>query len=54
VRVDTTLKPVDVPKRYAAGLAPRRYVSVVAGVPEAVWAKPTSPTPLAVFGVLLK
>jgi hypothetical protein len=54
VRVDTTLKPVDVPKRYAAGLAPKRYVSVVAGVPEAVWARPSSPTPLAVFGVLLK
>ena len=54
VRVDTTLQPIDVPKRYAAGLAPKRYVSIVAGVPEAVWAKPGSPTPLAAFGALLK
>ncbi|HSK05170.1 MAG TPA: hypothetical protein VK932_28165 [Kofleriaceae bacterium] len=54
VRVDTTLAPVDVPKRYAAGLAPRRHVSIIAGVPEAVWARPNSPTPLAAFGALLK
>jgi hypothetical protein len=54
VRVDTTPRPVDVPKRYAAGLAPRRQVSIIAGVPEAVWAKPSSPTPIAAFGALLR
>jgi hypothetical protein len=54
VRVDTTLAPVEVPKRYAAGLAPKRYVSIIGGVPEAVWAKASAPTPLAAFGVLLK
>ncbi len=54
VRVDTTLDPVVVPKRYAAGLAPKRYISVVDGIPEAAWATAKSPTPLAVFGVLLK
>ncbi len=54
VRVDTTPKPVDVRKRYAAGLAPKRHVSIIAGVPEAVWARANSPTPLAAFGALLK
>lgn len=54
VRVDTTPRPVDVAKRYAAGLAPRRHVSIIAGVPEAVWATAASPTPLAAFGALLK
>lgn len=54
VRVNTTIPPVDVPKRYAAGLAPKRHVSIIAGVPEAVWAKASSPTPLAAFGALLK
>ena len=54
VRVDTTLRPIDVPKRYAVGLAPKRHVSIVGGIPEAIWAKPSSPTPLAAFGVPLK
>jgi hypothetical protein len=54
VRVDTTLKPVAVPKRYAARLAPRRHVSIIAGVPEAVWATASSPTPLAAFGAVLR
>jgi hypothetical protein len=53
VRVDKTLRPVDVPKRYAAGLAPGRHVSIIDSVPEAVWTKASSPTPLAAFGVLL-
>jgi hypothetical protein len=53
VRVDTTLRPVDVPQRYAAGLKAGRYVSIINSVPEAVWAKASSPTPLAAFGVLL-
>lgn len=54
VRVDTTLHPIDVPKRYAAGLAPRRHVSILGGVPEAVWASASAPIPLAAFGALLK
>ena len=54
VRVDTTLRPVDVAKRYAAGLAAKRFVSIIAGVPEAVWARPGAPTPLAAFGALLR
>jgi len=54
VRVDTTLRPIDVPRRYAAGLRPGRHVSIVGAIPEAIWAKPSSPTPLAAFGALLK
>lgn len=53
-RVDTTSRPVTIAKRYAGGLQPKRYVSIVGGAPEAVWAKASSPTPLAAFGVLLK
>ena len=53
-RVDTTSRPVTIVKRYAGGLQPKRYASIVGGVPEAVWAKASSPTPLAAFGVLLK
>jgi hypothetical protein len=54
LRVDTTPAPIDVPRRYAAGLAPRRHVSIVGGIPEAIWPRATSPTPLAAFGALLK
>jgi hypothetical protein len=54
VRVDTTPDPIDIAKRHAAGLAPKRYVMIFDGVPEAVWATAKSPAPLAAFGVLLK
>ncbi|HWO25383.1 MAG TPA: hypothetical protein VNO30_41870 [Kofleriaceae bacterium] len=54
VRVDTTLRPVDVPRRYAAGLAPGRYVSIIAGIPEAVWATASASAPIAAFGALLR
>ena len=53
-RTDTTPKPVTVPQRYAAGLQKGRYVVVEGGTIAGVWAKPSSPTPLAAFGVALR
>lgn len=53
-RTNTTIKPITVAKRHAAGLAPGRHVSIVGDVPEAVWAKAGAAHPIAVFGVLLK
>ncbi|MEJ7601006.1 MAG: hypothetical protein WKG01_24080, partial [Kofleriaceae bacterium] len=53
-KIDTTKKPVTVAKRYAAGLARGVFVETSGGTVEAVWAKPSSPRPIAAFGVLLK
>jgi len=53
-RTDTTPSPVLVPKRYGAGLQKGRYVIVVGGTVEGVWAKPNGATPIAAFGVALR
>lgn len=54
VRVDTTIPPVTIAKRYAAGVAAGRFVSTIGNVVEAVWAKPNAKRPIAVYGVVLK
>jgi hypothetical protein len=53
-RTDTTVKPVSIPKRYAGGIKPKLYVSIIGGSVEGVWVKTNSPTPVAAFGVALK
>jgi hypothetical protein len=51
---DRASRPTKVNARFAEGIKPGMFVSVLGGIAIEVWAKPDAPVPSLVFGVAVK